>query len=114
MPVSIIANYRYLDMQERNRLLADNLARLIDVQRTGRGSVSLPARRTLQALAAELVAARTSAGMSQQDVAGRMHTTKSAISRLESGSRTYPRLSTIEKYALAVGARVEIRIRVQR
>ena len=41
----------------------------------------------------------------------RMWTTKSAVSRLESGRYARPTLATVEKYALAVGARVEIRVR---
>ena len=66
---------------------------------------------TLQLLVADLVAARTAAGMTQSDVAHRMWTTKSAVSRLESGRYARPTLDTIEKYALAVGARVLIRVR---
>jgi hypothetical protein len=38
---------------------------------------------------------------------------ESAVSRLECGLRTQPTLRTIEKYALAVGARVEIRVRTK-
>jgi transcriptional regulator with XRE-family HTH domain len=49
--------------------------------------------------------------MTQQEVAMRMWTTKSAVSRLESGRYARPTLATVEKYALAVGARVEIRVR---
>lgn len=66
--------------------------------------------RTLQTLVADLVSARVAAGMTQQQVAGRMWTTKSAVSRLESGRYARPTLDTIEKYALAVGARIEIRV----
>ena len=65
----------------------------------------------IRVLVADLVAARTAAGMTQQEVAMRMWTTKSAVSRLESGRYARPTLDTIEKYALAVGARVEIRVR---
>ena len=36
------------------------------------------------------------------------------VSRLESGVCTRPTLSTIEKYADAVGALVEIRVRIRR
>jgi predicted transcriptional regulator len=43
-----------------------------------------------------------------------MSTTRSVISRLESGVRTRPTLTTIEKYARAVGAIVEIRVRTLR
>ena len=49
--------------------------------------------------------------MTQQEVAMRMWTTKSAVSRLESGRYARPTLATVEKYARAVGARVEIRVR---
>jgi transcriptional regulator with XRE-family HTH domain len=68
----------------------------------------------MQMLVAELVAARTAAGMTQEEVAVRMWTTKSVVSRLESGVRTLPTLTTIEKYAVAVGAIVEIRVRTRR
>ena len=44
----------------------------------------------------------------------RMWTTKSAVSRLESGCYARPTLDTIEEYALAVDARVEIRVRPRR
>ena len=40
----------------------------------------------------------------------RMWTTTSAVSRLESGRDARPTLDMVEKYALAVGARVEIRV----
>jgi ribosome-binding protein aMBF1 (putative translation factor) len=70
--------------------------------------------RTLQMLVADLVAARTAAGMTQEEVAVRMWTTKSVVSRLESGVCTRPTLTTIEKYAVAVGAFVEIRVRTRR
>jgi transcriptional regulator with XRE-family HTH domain len=49
--------------------------------------------------------------MTQHEVAIRMWTTKGAVSRLERGSYARPTLDTVEKYALAVGARVEIRVR---
>ena len=79
-----------------------------------RGRRPLKADRTLQVLVADLVAARTAAGMTQEEVAARMWTTKSVVSRLESGVCTRPTLSTIEKYAVAVGALVEIRVRSRR
>jgi hypothetical protein len=40
-----------------------------------------------------------------------MWTTKSAVSRLESGRCSRPTLATIEKYALAAGARLAVRLR---
>jgi transcriptional regulator with XRE-family HTH domain len=68
----------------------------------------------LQALIADLVAARAAACMTQEEVAARMWTTKSVVSRLENGTRTRPTLRTIEKYALALGAQVEIHVRTRR
>lgn len=70
--------------------------------------------RVLQELLASMIAARTHWGMTQEEVAARMWTTKSAVSRLESGRQGRPTLATIEKYALAVGARLEIRLRLPR
>ena len=101
-------------MYDRSQVLAKNLAFLTKGKRAKRRSLALEADRTLQALVADLVAARTAAGMTQEEVAARMWTTKSVVSRLESGVRTRPTLSTIEKYALAVGALVEIRVRTRR
>jgi DNA-binding XRE family transcriptional regulator len=78
-------------------------------KRTG----AFKADRELQALVRDLVAARTAAFMNQDDVAAKMGTTKTAIPRLESGFGTRPTMTTIEKYALAVGASVEIRVRTR-
>jgi len=66
--------------------------------------------RTLCNLLGQLITARLRAGLTQEDVAIRMRTTKSAISRLESGVHCRPTLTTIENYALVVGCRVEIRL----
>ena len=67
--------------------------------------------KALQKLVSELVAARVRIGFTQAQVAELMPTTKSVVSRLESGRYTRPTLSTIEKYALAVGCQVEVRLR---
>ena len=48
--------------------------------------------------------------MTQHAVAMRMWTPRSAVSRVESGRYARPILATVEKYALAVGARVETRV----
>ena len=97
---------------EPNRVLATNIEQFMSRDaRLARRGRAFAADRTLQALVADLVAARAAAGMSQQDVAERMSSTKSAVSRLESGVGTRPTLTTIEKYAWAVGAVVEIRVR---
>ena len=60
-------------------------------------------------LAQELIAARARAGMSQTEVAQRMGTTQSVIARMESGKRM-PSMRTVQRYALAVGGRVVLRI----
>lgn len=93
------------------RRLIENLAELSEPERRRRRAQRLARDPILQSLVAELVAARTDAGMSQEDVAARMFTTRSAVSRLESGRFTRPTLTTIEKYAQAVGARVDVRVR---
>ena len=58
----------------------------------------------------QLLTARRRAGLSQQEVAEAMGTTKSAVSRLESGGKHSPSVKTLERYARAVGCRVEIRL----
>ncbi|MBM3586175.1 MAG: helix-turn-helix transcriptional regulator [Alphaproteobacteria bacterium] len=60
-------------------------------------------------LAAELIEARSRAGLSQGDVARRMGTSQPAVARLESG-RHRPTTRSIEAYAKATGHRVEIRL----
>ncbi len=96
-----------------SQVLAGNLASLKE-GRKKRPTRALTTDRTLQALVADLVVARVAAGMTQEEVAARMWTTKSVVSRLESGVRTRPTLTTIERYAVAVGATVEIRVRMRR
>ena len=54
-----------------------------------------------------LLRARAFAGISQAEVASRMGTTESTISRLESG-RTKPNARTLERYAEATGHRLHI------
>lgn len=60
------------------------------------------------ALIGELLGARTKAKLTQAQVARRMGTSQSAVARMESG-RT-PSLTSLKKYAKAVGRRVEIRL----
>lgn len=64
------------------------------------------------ALVSALIAARTHAKLSQAEVATRMGTTESAISRLESG-RTKPSTRTLERYAQATGHKLMIRLEPQ-
>lgn len=61
-------------------------------------------------LVRELLAARSRAGLTQEDVAKSMGTTKSVVSRLEAGGKHSPSVSTLKKYARAVGCQVEIRL----
>jgi len=56
----------------------------------------------------DLVARREAAGLSQTEVAARMGTSQSAVARLESASAD-ARMSTLERYAAAVGAQLEWR-----
>ncbi len=62
------------------------------------------------ALLHELLSARLKAGLTQEQVAEHMGTTKSAVSRLESAGKHSPSVSTLKKYAEAVGCDVEIRL----
>jgi transcriptional regulator with XRE-family HTH domain len=62
-----------------------------------------------RALATELVARRTRLGLSQTEVAARMGTSQSAVARLESGGADV-RLSTLERYAAALGERLDWRL----
>lgn len=57
----------------------------------------------------KLIALRQEAGYTQEQIAEKLHTSKSNISRLESvNSNISPRLSTIEDYAEAMGYRLKI------
>ncbi len=58
----------------------------------------------------QLLKARTRAGLTQDVVAERMGTTKSAVSRLESARRHAPSLSTLRRYAKAVGYEVQVKL----
>lgn len=62
------------------------------------------------AVASEMLSARTRAGLTQDAVASRMGTTKSAVSRLESAGKHAPSLASLKKYAKAVGCKLEIRL----
>ena len=61
-------------------------------------------------LVRELLAARAKAGLTQEQVAESMGTTKSAVSRLEAAGKHSPSVSTLKKYARAVGCEVEIHL----
>jgi transcriptional regulator with XRE-family HTH domain len=59
------------------------------------------------ALARALIAARTDANISQEEIARRMHTSQPAVARLEGGHGN-PSLSTLRRYAEATGTRLRI------
>ena len=113
VPVSMQVNHppKGYPVSARSDAIAHTVAMHSHARRSRKRPRALVKDCTLQTLVADLVAARTAAGMTQHEVAMRMWTTKSAVSRLESGCYARPTLDTIEKYALAVGARVEIRVR---
>jgi predicted transcriptional regulator len=71
----------------------------------GFAEVALARRRLLR----ELTEHRAELGLSQTVVAARMGTSQSVVARLESGE-VDARLSTIERYAAALGQRIEWRL----
>lgn len=60
------------------------------------------------ALAHEMLAARSRAGLTQEAVAARMGTTKSATSRLEAAGKHAPSVASLKRYAAAVGCTLKI------
>jgi len=61
-------------------------------------------------LVREMLSARSNSGLTQEAVAELMGTTKSAVSRLESAGKHSPSLTTLKKYALAVGCDIKIKL----
>jgi DNA-binding XRE family transcriptional regulator len=61
-------------------------------------------------VAGQMLKARSRAGLTQDAVAERMGTTKSAISRLESAGKHAPSLSTLKRYATAVGCVLQVKL----
>lgn len=59
------------------------------------------------ALASALIAARSRAGLTQEELAEKMETSQSAIARMESG-RIIPSGSTLKRFARATGTRLRI------
>jgi transcriptional regulator with XRE-family HTH domain len=59
----------------------------------------------------EFLKARAAADVTQAEVAERIGTTQSGIARLESGRGKHsPSIATLEKYAHALGCRLELRL----
>lgn len=61
-------------------------------------------------VANQMLKARSRAGLTQDAVAERMGTTKSAISRLESAGKHAPSLATLKRYAQAVGCELQVKL----
>jgi len=61
-------------------------------------------------VAGQMLQARSRAGLTQDAVAERMGTTKSAVSRLESAGKHAPSLTTLKRYASAVGCELQIKL----
>jgi transcriptional regulator with XRE-family HTH domain len=58
-----------------------------------------------------MLAARMASGLTQQEVAKRMHTSTSTVGRLEGAStadKHSPKLETLRKYADAIGCELKI------
>ena len=60
-------------------------------------------------IAREVIRARTAAGLSQQELAERLHTTQSVIARLESGAHA-PSVSTLKRVAEATHSKLRIEL----
>ena len=58
----------------------------------------------------QMLKARSRAGLTQDAVAERMGTTKSAVSRLESAGKHAPSLATLKRYAHAVGCELQVKL----
>ncbi|MGH7857652.1 MAG: helix-turn-helix domain-containing protein [Candidatus Binatia bacterium] len=63
----------------------------------------------VESIGFELTAARRRAGLTQREVAERMGTTQSAVSRVESG-RVAPSLDFLDRYARAIGTRLAVEL----
>jgi predicted transcriptional regulator len=72
------------------------------------GLAEMAARR--RAVIEELAGSRRASGLSQTEIAARMGTSQSAVARLESGELD-ARMSTLERYAAAVGHTVDWQVR---
>jgi transcriptional regulator with XRE-family HTH domain len=60
-------------------------------------------------LVREMLSARSKSALTQEAVAELMGTTKSAVSRLESAGKHAPSLTTLKKYAQAIGCDLKIK-----
>ena len=57
----------------------------------------------------KMIRLRLEKGLTQAEIAAKMGTSKSSISRLESGGKvSFPTLATLSKYAEALGCKVKV------
>lgn len=70
----------------------------------------LEAAQERRRLLRELAARREKAGITQKDVAAAMKTSQSAVARMERGEID-AKLSTVDRYAAAIGQRLEWRVK---
>lgn len=61
-------------------------------------------------LISQMLKARSRAGLTQEAVAKRMGTTKSAVSRLEGVGKHTPSFATLKRYAEAVGCDLKVKL----
>ena len=61
-------------------------------------------------LAHQMLKARSRAGLTQDAVAAKMGTTKSAVSRLEGVGKHRPSIATLKRYAEAVGCDLSVKL----
>lgn len=97
-------------MPDKPRRAGDLIDELIDERSVANPAfdelveAALKTRRLLR----ELTERRRAMGISQTVVAARMGTSQSALARLEAGGSD-PRLSTVERYARALGEELDLR-----
>lgn len=61
-------------------------------------------------LGSQIAGVRKKLGLTQKELAHRLRTSQGAITRIESGEYTGYSLHTLEKIAIATGARLDIRL----
>jgi len=64
----------------------------------------------LHRLTRQLIAARVRANLTQADVAWRMRSSRTQVSRIECGRGSGPSFATLAKYAEAVGCDLDVRL----
>ena len=58
----------------------------------------------------ELLHARQHSGLTQESIAQKIGTAKSAVSRLESAGKHIPSITTLRRYAEAFGCKLEVKL----